>query len=156
MWQGRVTQHGPTGEVYRRPRTIEAAAVFSDPPLNQLALEKRGPLVTMPNARHIPALGVLANLPDGPYVIGFRCDAASLEGGPGMVGFPGTIAVSEISGSENFAHIDVGMGTWVCLVPGLEELAQGSAVEVHVDMQRAFVFGPGGELAAAPVMAESA
>ena len=46
LHEGRVSQVGPTARVYRRPENIEAARVFSDPPLNELVIEKRGPLVT--------------------------------------------------------------------------------------------------------------
>ena len=41
MWEGRVTQFGPTAEVYGRPRDRRTAALFSDPPLNSLAVDKR-------------------------------------------------------------------------------------------------------------------
>ncbi|MFX6331014.1 hypothetical protein ABTF76_22430, partial [Acinetobacter baumannii] len=34
LHQGRLTQFGPTGQVYRQPRDITSARVFSDPPLN--------------------------------------------------------------------------------------------------------------------------
>ena len=42
--QGRVTQFGPTVEVYRRPNSLETARIFSDPPINTLAVqeERRG------------------------------------------------------------------------------------------------------------------
>ena len=44
LHEGRVSQVGPTARVYRRPENIEAARVFSDPPLNELVIEKRGPV----------------------------------------------------------------------------------------------------------------
>src|ERR1700740_3319902 len=34
LHEGRLTQVGPTARVYRRPKNVEAARVFSDPPLN--------------------------------------------------------------------------------------------------------------------------
>jgi glycerol transport system ATP-binding protein len=100
---------------------------------------------------------VLANLPDGRYRLGFRCDDVTLGGSAsGAVGFPGTVSVTELSGSESFVHVDVGLGTWVCLIRGVHDWSPGAAVEVHVDMQRAFAFDNAGGLAAAPAMAESA
>src|ERR1700722_19883412 len=47
LHEGRVSQVGPTSRVYRRPENIEAARVFSDPPLNEFVIEKRGPVVTL-------------------------------------------------------------------------------------------------------------
>ena len=46
--------------VYRRPENIEAARVFSDPPLNELVIEKRGPLVTLEGGRNLPLVGALS------------------------------------------------------------------------------------------------
>jgi glycerol transport system ATP-binding protein len=157
MWQGRVTQHGPTGAVYRRPANLAAARVFSDPPLNELAVDKRGALVVAPNGRQMPASGVLANLPDGRYTVGFRCDDAALGvAGAGALSFSGTVAVTELSGSESFVHIDVGFATWVCLIRGVHDWQAGAVAEVSVDMQRALAFDTAGSLAAAPAMAASA
>jgi glycerol transport system ATP-binding protein len=160
MWQGRVTQHGPTGEVYRRPHNIAAARVFSDPPLNELAVDKRGALVTTEAGRQLPAAGALAALPDGRYQIGFRCDDVAL-GTSGEAGFPGTVAVTELNGSESFVHVDVGFGTWVCLDRDARDWQPGATVHVQVDLDRAFVFDAGGNPVggrpvAAPALAASA
>ena len=37
LFEGRVTQFGPTPQVYRQPHDLITARVFSDPPLNTLA-----------------------------------------------------------------------------------------------------------------------
>jgi glycerol transport system ATP-binding protein len=113
--------------------------------------------MTTQTGRQFPAIGVLANLPDGAYIVGFRCDNVSLRPGVGAVPFPGIVAVAELSGSESFVHVDVGVGTWVCLVEGIHgEFAHGTSVDLHVDLKRAFVFGPDGKLVAAPALAASA
>ena len=154
VWQGRVTQHGATPQVYRRPANLAAARVFSDPPLNELRLTKRGATVSTVNGREYPAIGVLADVPDGDYVVGFRCDDVALGGaGSGMLSFPGTVSVTELSGSESFVHVDVGHGTWVCLISGVHDWLPGAAADVYVDMQRAFAFDAAGALAAAPATA---
>jgi glycerol transport system ATP-binding protein len=157
VWQGRVTQHGPTGAVYRRPRNIAAARVFSDPPLNELVVDKRGATLLTGNGRQLPAIGVLANLPDGQYQVGFRCDDVTLGGNASTaLSFQGTVSITELSGSESFVHVDVGFGTWVCLIVGVHDWLPGAAAEVHVDMRRAFAFDAAGNLAAAPDLAVSA
>jgi glycerol transport system ATP-binding protein len=157
VWQGRVTQYGATGEVYRRPKNIAAARVFSDPPLNELDVDKRGAVIVTATGRHLPAIGVLANLPNGHYRVGFRCDDVTVGGGgPGALSFPGTVSVTELSGSESFVHVDVGLGTWVCLVRGVHDWQPGAAAEVSVDMHRAMAFDDAGNLAAAPAMAATA
>src|SRR5690606_14561430 len=40
--QGRVTQFGPTIEVFREPVDLVTARTFSDPPLNTIVLAKKG------------------------------------------------------------------------------------------------------------------
>lgn len=169
LWEGRITQVGPTAAVYRRPDNLAAARVFSDPPLNELAMEKSGAMVALRGGRQMPATGPLAGLPDGAYRLGFRAEHVSVgHPPPAAMSFPGQVLVSEISGSESFVHVDVGLreagdaapgvgrGSWVCLVPGVQEMAPGMRVEVHVDTRHAFVFDAAGGLAAAPAMAESA
>jgi glycerol transport system ATP-binding protein len=157
VWQGHVTQHGATGTVYRQPANIAAARVFSDPPLNELAISKHGAAIRIRSGRSLPAVGVLADLPDGDYQIGFRCDDVSLDAnGPDLLRFPGTVSVTELSGSESFVHVDVGLGTWVCLVRGVHDWQPGAAAEVAVDMNRAMVFRAEGNRVMARAMAVSA
>ncbi|HEX2943180.1 MAG TPA: TOBE domain-containing protein, partial [Rhodopila sp.] len=145
VWEGQVTQHGPTSDVYRQPRNIAAARVFSDPPLNELAVTKRGSAVTTAAGRSLPAQGILADLPDGEYRIGFRCDDARLDAAADdAFSFPGTVSVTELSGTESFVHVDVGVGTWVCLVRGVHDWQPGARTHVRVDMRRALAFDGAG------------
>jgi glycerol transport system ATP-binding protein len=144
--EGRVTQFGPTSRVYRDPARIESARVFSDPPLNELTVVKRGDEMESANGRKLAGAVALAGLADGEYRLGFRADAASI--GPpvaGALSFAGTVAVTELSGSESFVHADVGEGVWVCLVEGVHEWAQGQSINVNIDAARAFVFDARGE-----------
>jgi glycerol transport system ATP-binding protein len=164
MWEGQVTQAGPTASVYRRPLNLAAARVFSDPPLNELPVEKQGAMAALPNGRQIPATGALAGLPDGAYRLGFRAEDAAIGGGAaggtggGTLAFRAQVSVTEISGSESFVHVDLGpgLGIWVCLVQGVRRWEPGDGVDVHVDPRRVFVFDAAGSLAAAPSLAESA
>ncbi len=156
LYEGRVTQVGPTPIVYRHPDNIEAARVFSDPPLNELALRKVGPLVTLENGRNLPAVGVLARMPDGAYRLGFRAEAVAIgDARPSSLSFPGGVAVTEISGSESFVHVDVGLGVWVGLTEGVHDWQPGVKVNLNVDADRAFVFGSDGKLAATPTIAKT-
>ena len=41
LYEGQVTQFGPTSRIYRRPSDLTSAKVFSDPPLNTAPVEKR-------------------------------------------------------------------------------------------------------------------
>jgi len=147
--EGRVTQFGSTPIVYRHPDNIEAARVFSDPPLNELSLRKVGPLVSLENGRNLPAFGVLSRLPDGAYRLGFRAEAVVIgEARPSSLSFPGEVAVTEISGTES-------LGVWVALTEGVHDWQPGAKVDVRVDAERAFVFDAAGKLAATPTIAKT-
>lgn len=151
LWEGRVAQYGPTAEVYRRPANLAAARVFSDPPLNELVVHKRGAVVALADGREVPAAGALAGLPDGPWRLGVR--AEHLRVGPvppGALGFAGTVSVTEITGSESYVHAGIGVAHWVALLPGVVEFPPGASVQFHLDPARVFVFGPDGALAVAP------
>ena len=150
--QGRVTQFGPTVEVYRRPNSLETARIFSDPPINTLAVTKSGAtLASAAGHLRLPATGLFSGLPDGAYTIGFRPDHLYLaKPGPDAVAVSATVAIAEITGSESFIHVDFAGERWVALAHGVHELAIGAPVEVYLDPARFFIFDAAGALAAAP------
>jgi len=135
--EGRVTQFGPTSMVYRDPRNLEAARVFSDPPLNELKVADQADL---------------AGRPDGASTLAFRADAVTI--GPkaeGALSYSGTVAVTELSGSESCVHVDAGSGIWVCLVAGVHDFAPGQTVNVNIDPARMLAFDARGERVRASV-----
>lgn len=156
--EGRVTQFGPTIEVYRRPNSLQTARIFSDPPINTLAVQKSGAALRSP-ADHLTmaAAGTLAELADGTYTIGFRPDHLYLtRPGPEAVAVRAVVAIAEITGSESFVHVDFAGERWVALAHGVHELAIGQEVELYLDPSRFFVFDAAGALAAAPGVRRSA
>ena len=60
LWEGRVTQFGPTPRVYRQPQDATTARVFSDPPMNFVACRKQGGRLILGAATAVPAIGPLA------------------------------------------------------------------------------------------------
>ncbi len=142
--EGRVAQAGPAASVYREPETIQAARVFSDPPLNELAFEKRGGTLLL-GGDQVPAPATLLGLADGPYRLGFRSDGVTIGGaGPEALTVRGSVAVTEINGSESFVHVQTAYGAWVCLLPGVHDLPVGEVVDLGIDVGQAFVFGSSG------------
>ena len=156
--QGRVTQFGPTVEVYRRPNSLETARIFSDPPINTLAVAKSGAtLASAAGDLRLPATGLFGGLADGAYMIGFRPDHLYLsKPGPDAVAVSATVAIAEITGSESFIHVDFAGERWVALAHGVHELAIGAPVEIYLDPARFFIFDAAGALAAAPGVRQAA
>ena len=156
--EGRVTQFGPTVEVYRRPNSLETARIFSDPPINALAVQKSGgTLTSAAGDLKIPAAGRLAALPSGAYTLGFRPDHLFLKRpNADAIAVTGRVAVSEITGSESFIHLDFAGERWVALAHGVHDVEIGHPVEVYLDPSRFFVFDGSGALAAEPDLRRAA
>jgi glycerol transport system ATP-binding protein len=157
LWEGRVTQFGPTPEVYRKPVNSTTARVFSDPPMNFLKVTKAGGRINFGEGQGAVAAGNLAGLSDGVYTAGFRPNHLALEPmeGGGMV-FDTRLSVTEITGSETFVHLDHHGERWVGLIHGIRSLTPGQSLHVYLDPAHVYIFGPDGSLVAPAAYAEAA
>jgi glycerol transport system ATP-binding protein len=156
LFQGRVTQFGPTAQVFRHPQDLTTARVFSDPPLNTLTARKSGQAVTLSTGGQVPATGAFLAVPDGEYTVGFRAHHLALEPvAAGAYSIEATVSVSEITGSESFIHLEAGEHRFVALVPGVKRLDPGSRVSASLDPRHAFLFDGTGRRASA-ALAEAA
>jgi glycerol transport system ATP-binding protein len=72
LHQGRITQFGPTVDVYRRPADLTTAVTFSDPPFNTIGTRKSGKEFHLRGGAKLPAPPAFKDLPDGEYTLGFR------------------------------------------------------------------------------------
>ncbi|MEM8812732.1 MAG: ABC transporter ATP-binding protein [Pseudomonadota bacterium] len=141
MSEGRVTQFGPTGDVYRHPRDLVSARVFSDPPINTVAVQKSGDHIVLGDSIRWPAAGALVDLADGPYVFGVRPHhVAPVPIGPTPVPFEGRVQVTELSGSESVVHMDFLGNSWVCQTHGIHSFEVGAPATLHVDVSRGLYF----------------
>jgi glycerol transport system ATP-binding protein len=151
--EGRVTQFGRAGQVFRRPGDLATARVFSDPPLNEAPARAEGGRLVLASGAVLPApVGVA----DGDCTIGIRAHQVSLEPLPGAVPLPAVVRVAEVTGSETYVHLTVGGMDWVVLTPGVQRPEPGQAMTLWIDPQRCLVFGADGRLAAVAALAEAA
>ncbi len=149
LWEGRVTQFGPTPQVYRQPADATTARVFSDPPMNFIPCRKDGTRLTFAGEAHAPAAGPFAAIADGTYQAGFRANHITLNRHSGdAVEFHCTLGVTEITGSETFVHLAHGSDKWVGLVHGVHQLEPGSQVSIFLDPAHVYLFDADGRLAA--------
>lgn len=149
LWEGRVTQFGPTPQVYRQPADAITARVFSDPPMNFVSCFKEGHRINFGGNANAPADGTFAGLPDGRYTAGFRANHLHLNTHSGQaVEFRCTLGVTEITGSETFLHLTHGTDRWVGLVHGVHDLQAGNEVSVWLDPAHVYIFDAEGRLAA--------
>lgn len=141
LWEGRVTQFGPTPEVYRSPKDATTARVFSDPPMNFARVSVRG------GQAGLGGRGFAVDVADGDYLAGFRPAHLGLDPHPGALALDGTIETTEITGAETFVHLRHGPDRWIGLVEGVRALTAGEAVTVFLDPARVYLFGADGRLA---------
>ncbi len=157
LCEGRVTQFGPTPEVYRLPADAATARVFSDPPMNFMPVTKSGGRIHFGTVADSGATGAFAGLPDGAYVAGFRANHLELhQHTAAAITLPCTLSVTEITGSETYLHLFHGPDRWVGLVHGVHDLAPGSEIPVWLDPAHVYLFAQSGALAAAAAYARAA
>lgn len=149
LWEGQITQFGPTPAVYRQPATAITARVFSDPPMNFIGCTKSGGSLRFGQDVTAPATGEFAALPDGAYTAGFRPNHLEIfQHSPQALQFTCTLGANEITGSETFLHLTHGGDRWVGLVHGVHDMTPGSQIGVWLDPAHAYLFETSGRLAA--------
>ncbi len=157
LWEGRITQFGPTPDVYRQPVDATTARVFSDPPMNFLDVTKSGNNLRFGDNQTAHATGKLASLADGRYRAGFRPNHLELRHHTdNALEFRCRLAVTEITGSETFVHLHHGPDRWVGLVHGIHNIAPGAELAVYLDLAHVYVFAEDGALVAPAAYATAA
>ncbi len=141
LHEGRVTQFGPTAEVYKRPRDLVSARVFSDPPINTAAVIKRGSEIVIGDAIRLPLSNGAKSIPDGPYTIGIRPHHITPHAKrPGAAEIEGKVLITELSGSESAVHFDMNGQTWVSQSHGIHPLKVGTRAKLYVEMGHTLFF----------------
>lgn len=153
--EGRVTQFGPTIEVFRDPVDLVTARTFSDPPLNTIGVRKKATQFSLDGGVDLPVPERLTGIADGDYTIGFQPHHLSLSpASREAVPVRAKVSVTEITGSESFVHLDFAGQRWVMLAHGIHQFDAGEMIETFIDARHLLVFdGHGRSVSAAPAMA---
>lgn len=136
--EGRVIQFGKTSTIYRQPENLESAQVFSDPPVNIAAIEKRGDSAFLSDKVSWKVPEKLAAMPDGNYKIGLRPHHLSPAGDG--VEVDGEVQISEISGSESIVRVLIEGNNWVSEAHGIHGYEFGQTVSFFFDANRCLYF----------------
>ena len=141
LHQGRVSQFGPTIDIFRRPANIITAQTFSDPPMNTLPVTKLNNTILFKSHVDIPVIGRLPELPDADYTIGFRPNHLYLQRPSAeAISVKARVVVTEVTGSESYVHVDVAGLRWVVLAHGIHILDIDETIEVFLDPTKFYVF----------------
>ena len=148
MNDGHVAQFGPTAEIYRHPRTLVAAKVFSDPPINVAQVTKQGDTLTMGQSARWDA-GAFRAVADGTYHIAVRPHHVSpVPTDRNTVALTGRVLVTELSGSESSAHFAMPDADWVSLAHGVHPYQIGQEHPFYLDPSACLLFSENGDVVA--------
>src|SRR6056297_2798940 len=149
LWEGRVTQFGPTADVYRKPADATTARVFSDPPMNFLSVTKSDGRLGFGDGQSTELPLSARDIADGRYTAGFRPNHLEIgKHTADAMKFVTRLTVTELTGSETFVHLDHHGERWVGLIHGVHDLPLGADLEVFLDPRHVYVFGEDGALVA--------
>ena len=147
MEDGAVIQFGDTPDIYRAPRNLAAARVFSDPPINITRVIKKGQYAELMNGSRWVLKGKVADLVDGEYIMAIRPHHVTPDPcGPDSIEVQGTVLVTELSGSDSSAHFEMDSDSWVSLAHGVHRYQVGQKHQFYVDVSHAFYFDRDGRL----------
>ena len=147
LFEGRVTQFGPTSEIYRNPNTLTSARVFSDPPINVAEVRKVNGDIILGDKVKWKAGKAAQALADGSYTIAIRPHHITPANGERKLAMiEGRVLVAELSGSESVIHFDMNGQTWVSQSHGVHPFKVGSTAELYVDVDRSYFFDANGAL----------
>lgn len=140
LHEGRVEQFGPTLDLYRKPATLRSAQIFSDPPLNRVAVECVAGQLMFASSRQ--QLGIqIEQIPDGNYTLAVRPHHLSRErAASDDLEVEGSVSVTELTGSETFVHFTMEESPWVALLHDVEDFAVASTVKFYLKPKNLFLF----------------
>jgi glycerol transport system ATP-binding protein len=149
LHEGRITQFGPTAEVYRQPVDLRTALVFSNPPINTAPVVKEGDRIVLSDGVGWTAKAGMQPLPDGRYTLGVRSHGISpVLNGAAAVRMEGRVQITELSGAESVIHFAHGGLSWISQSQGVHAIPVGETAAFYMDVGQCMYFDADGKLIA--------
>ena len=140
LMEGKVIQYGKTIDVYKKPKDLNSAKVFSDPPINISKINKTGDTFSLLN-ENVKWKTSKINLKDGNYKVGIRPhNITTYKEGNNSVEIKGKILISELSGSESLIHFINSNSNWVSLSNGTHQLNVGQDARLYMNVDQFMYF----------------
>ena len=141
LHEGRITQFGPTGDLYRKPDDLVSAQVFSEPPINTAQVTKVGNDIRLGDGVAWTAPDALKSHADGTYTFAIRPHHVSpVRSQDHTIEVSGSVLVTELSGSESVVHFHREGNAWVSQSHGIHSFNVGDAATLYADVSEAFYF----------------
>ena len=150
LHEGRITQFGPTAEVYRRPADLRTAVIFSNPPINTAPVVKDGDRIVLgSNGVGWSATAQMRHRADGRYTLGVRPHGISpVRSGGDAVEIGGRVQITELSGAESVIHFAHGDLSWISQSHGVHAMQVGETATFFMDAAQCMYFDADGRLVA--------
>ncbi|HEX6001133.1 MAG TPA: ABC transporter ATP-binding protein [Hyphomicrobiaceae bacterium] len=150
LHEGRITQFGPTAEVYRRPADLRTAMVLANPPINTAPVVKDGDRIVLNgNGVGWTAQAEVLRLPNGRYTLGVRpYHVSPVRNGGAIVEIGGKVQITELSGAESVVHFAHGSLSWISQSHGVHAMQVGETATFYLDAARCMYFDADGRLVA--------
>ncbi len=146
LHEGRITQFGPTAQVYRRPVDLVTAQAFSNPPINIAAVTKQGDSIMLGESVRWTTDAAMRPRPDGRYTVGIRPHHIGLgANGRGGATLEGKVLIAELSGSDSVIHFAHDAMTWVSQSHGVRAIEVGATAQFHIDVGECLYFDADGK-----------
>ena len=140
LMEGKIIQYGKTIDVYKKPKDLNSAKVFSDPPINISEIKKIGDTFSLLN-EDVKWKTSKINLKDGNYKVGIRPhNITTYKEGNNSVEIKGKILISELSGSESLIHFINSNSNWVSLSNGTHQLNVGQDARLYMNVDQFMYF----------------
>jgi len=151
LHQGRVLQTGPAIEQYRYPINLDAADLYSEPPINILLGTISDKEVTFDESASFPVAQHFKDLPVGAYRFGIRPSHMSLvQKNDDDIKLAVQVEVAEISASETFLHVANKSFQLVLQLPGVHDYRINTPVTIYLPPEKLFLFNYEGDIVKAP------
>ena len=141
LFEGSVTQFGPTTAGYRLPENLTSARVFSDPPINVSRVRKTGGRFHLSGQVSWPVPSALDSLAERTYTMGIRPHHLTLHAmTENAVAIDGRVKVAELSGSESVVHVSVEQNDWVSESHGIHPFDSGDPATLYLHPDKVLYF----------------
>jgi glycerol transport system ATP-binding protein len=141
LHEGRVIQNGPATQIYRHPKSMEAATLYSEPAINLIKGRLTNKEVSFENNARFSIDEELAGLPPGEYVFGVLPVHIGLAPNhDDDIELSMTMELAEISGSETYMHVHNEHFELIAQMSGVHEYHTEVPIKVYLPTHKLYVF----------------
>ncbi len=156
LHQGKLLQSGPAIEQYHQPVNLNAADLYSEPPINLLKGQIKGAEISFENYASFPIANHFKDIAEGQYSFGIRpSHIALVPKNDSDIELSVRVDVAEISASETFLHVANDQLQMVLQLSGVHDYRNNTLVNIYIPPEKLFIFAESGLIIKAPRISSS-